>query len=1130
MAVVLTLESATSAYGTSAKQKLSNPVIAGGPEDQLKTPLDGYFAAMAELIGYPAGKMLMVGETSLSDLKIRPDYAVSVNNALVGFIELKAPGKGAEPRKFSEKHDKDQWEKLKSLPNLIYTDGNSFSLWRNGEIEGSIVHLDGDIETSGAALKAPDALLGLVAGFLAWEPIPPKSVPELARVSARLCRLLRDEVTEQMQDGNLALTGLAQDWRKLLFPTASDAEFADGYAQAVTFGLLVARAKGIGLAQGLDAASKELRKTNSLIGTALRLLTDQAENRDALRTSLATLTRVLDKVDWAKVSKGQPEAWLYFYEQFLEVYDNALRKKTGSYYTPPEVVQAMVGLVDEALRGPSRFGRPLGLASSDVTIADPAVGTGTYLLGILRSIAKTIEDDQGPGAVDAAIAAAMSRLIGFEIQFGPFAVAQLRLLAEVALLDHQPDAAEAPALRLYVTDTLGDPYAEQDWIPQMLEPLAQSRTEANTIKRADPITVVIGNPPYKEKAKGRGGWVEVGGGNHQAPLKDWMPPPAWGVSAHAKHLYNLYVYFWRWATWKVFGPTAGEIDKSGIPTSPATPATSGIVCFITVAGYLAGDGFQKMRDDLRRSADEIWVIDCSPEGHQPGVATRIFQGVQQPICIVLAARYGRTSAGEPAIVRYRSLPTGIRASKFVDLAAISLDDSGWVECSSDWRSPFLPASVGAWATFPAINDCFVDNGAGVMPGRTWVIAPDVASLDMRWKRLVSEKSAKRKGELFHPHLVGGTVGDKHVEKFSTVGLTGHEHRREPVSADTEQAIKPVSYAFRSFDRQYIIPDNRLINRANPSLWSAHSNSQVYLTALDHPAPTSGPGFTLTGNIPDLHHFKGSFGGRVYRLWAAADAKTSEITPGLIDLLKQRVDGGVVPEDVLAYIAAIGSSPAYTERFRDDLLTPPIRIPFTADAALFEEVVKLGRQVIWLQTFGERFVDPQSGRPASRPRLPKGSGPSIPAGKGIPSGASHMPDEMSFDEATGRLHVGEGLIENVTPAMWTYAVGGKQIVRQWFSYRKADRSRPIMGDRRPPSPLGDIQPAGWLAEYTADLIDLLHVLGRLTQIEPEQADLLKRVCEGAMISADDLAAANAAHPTKGKMAGQVAHQAQLQLLS
>ena len=41
---------------------------------------------------------------------------------------------------------------------------------------------------------------------------------------------------------------------------------------------------------------------------------------------------------WVTISKDAPDAWLYFYEDFLEVYDNALRKRTGSYYTPPEVV------------------------------------------------------------------------------------------------------------------------------------------------------------------------------------------------------------------------------------------------------------------------------------------------------------------------------------------------------------------------------------------------------------------------------------------------------------------------------------------------------------------------------------------------------------------------------------------------------------------------------------------------------------------------------------------------------------------------------------------------------------------------------------------------------------------------
>jgi type I restriction-modification system DNA methylase subunit len=134
-----------------------------------------------------------------------------------------------------------------------------------------------------------------------------------------------------------------------------------------------------------------------LIGAALRLLTDDAENQATLKTSLGTLTRVLDAVHWPTISKGNPDTWLYFYEDFLEIYDNKLRKQTGSYYTPPEVVNAMVRLVDEVLR--SRFTLHSGLASPVVTIANPAVGTGTFLLGTLRRIAETIEIDEGTGAV-----------------------------------------------------------------------------------------------------------------------------------------------------------------------------------------------------------------------------------------------------------------------------------------------------------------------------------------------------------------------------------------------------------------------------------------------------------------------------------------------------------------------------------------------------------------------------------------------------------------------------------------------------------------------------------------------------------------------------------------------------------
>jgi hypothetical protein len=352
-----TVAVAVSNYGASVKPKLAGAAITGAPEDQLRAPLDAFLRDLAEVAGLPAGAVHLVGETTLANLKTRPDFAVTVHNALVGFIEVKAPGKGADPRQFDDAHDKEQWTKLKSLPNLVYTDGNAFSLWRDGQLAGAIVHLDGDVETSGAKLTAPATLLPLVSDFLRWSPIPPANAKKLAEISARLCRLLRDEVVEQMARGNPGLTALATDWRKLLFPQANDAQLADGYAQAVTFGLLVARARGISLSKGIDPAAQELRKTNSLIGTALRLLTDDAANQDALKTSLGTLTRVLDEVDWPTISRDKAEAWLYFYEDFLEIYDNRLRKETGSYYTPPEVVHAMVALVHEALRGPL-FERP----------------------------------------------------------------------------------------------------------------------------------------------------------------------------------------------------------------------------------------------------------------------------------------------------------------------------------------------------------------------------------------------------------------------------------------------------------------------------------------------------------------------------------------------------------------------------------------------------------------------------------------------------------------------------------------------------------------------------------------------------------------------------------------------------
>src|ERR1019366_6738671 len=163
-------------------------------------------------------------------------------------------------------------------------------------------------------------------------------------------------------------------------------------------------------------------------------------------------------------------------------------------------------------------------------------------------------------------------------------------------------------------------------------------------------------------------------------------------------------------------------------------------------------------------------------------------------------------------------------------------------------------------------------------------------------------------------------------------------------------------------------------------------------------------------------------------------------------------------------------------------------------------------------------------PAHPPRLPASRMPRIPAAGEISQEPSAMPDTISYDATKKRLLIGQGYVEHVEPAMWNYEVSGKQVLLQWFSYRKANRERPIIGDRRPPSPLGDIQPDYWLAEYTTELLNLLNVLGLLIDLEPAQAKLLETICSGPTISAQELSDAGVLDvPAKPKKTGKAVKQ-------
>lgn len=174
-----------------------------------------------------------------------------------------------------------------------------------------------------------------------------------------------------------------------------------------------------------------------------------------------------------------------------------------------------------------------------------------------------------------------------------------------------------------------------------------------------------------------------------------------------------------------------------------------------------------------------------------------------------------------------------------------------------------------------------------MPDRTWVIAPDAGSLESRWAKLIGAQ-AEDKARWFDPHMRNGEAGDKHVDKVVAAPLAGFAATHNAVSAEHGPGLQPVRYGFRSFDRQYIIPDARLINQPNPSLWASRSDRQIFIAALARVSPSSGPALTVTALIPDLDHYKGSFGGRVFPLWADNAATRPNLDPALLAYLSAGV--------------------------------------------------------------------------------------------------------------------------------------------------------------------------------------------------------------------------------------------------
>jgi hypothetical protein len=1040
-------------------------------EDQLKAPIEGLLKAAGTLLQL---KVDIITEVQEAEIKGRPDVGVVIASLLSGHVELKQPGKGADPTRLKGR-DKDQWEKFRNLPNLMYTDGNQWALYRTGERVGKSVRLNGDVVSDGAgAVNATDAtaLLELLREFFRWEPLTPSTPRAFAEMLAPMCRLLRSEVLQALGDSASALRRLAADWRRYFFPDADDAQFADAYAQTLTYALLLACLSGASKLS-VDTAPRSLRAGHRLLAETVQILSNPRA-RDELELSIALLERVIGAVDTSIFKKGgSSDPWLYFYEDFLAVYDPKMRSDRGVYYTPVQVVQAQVRLVAELLQ--TRFGAPYNFVDPSVVTLDPASGTGTYILAALQHGLDRVTAVKGKGARVSAATTAAKNMHAFELLVGPYAVAHLRLTQAIAA---EGGTLPNDGAHIYLADTLDSPFALPDQLPLWYQELGDEHRRAQQVKQNTQVLVCIGNPPYDRQqldetdlatTNRKGGWVRFGDRkpDEHTLLDDFIAPlTPLGLGLHAKNLYNDYVYFWRWALWKTF-------EQNDSP---------GIVTFITAGSYLRGPGFAGMRQLMRQLLDELWIINLEGDSLGARKSENVF-AIRTPVAIATGVRYGTPVPQTPATVRYVRI-SGTREEKLAILDQVErFDDLEWRECFRDWHAPFLPQSAARYGQLPLLTDLFPWQANGMQFKRSWPIGENAEVLERRWQSLLALPIAKRGMALRETEA-------RTIQKAQPA-LSANDTTLPAIAALSSGTppVLPQRYAFRSFDRQWILPDTRLCDRPRPELQRAHSNQQVYLTSLLTEVLGEGPAAVATGLLPDLHHFRGSFGGaHVIPLWRNKETIQPNVTSGLLARLSKRYGVAVAAEELFAYCYALLASPQYVKHFWDELENPGPRIPITKNRALFDQVVQIGRRLIWLHTYGERFV-PQG---QQHGQVPPGQ---AKIDVGVPTSPAEYPDKFSYDEHQQELRVGAGVFSNVRPAVWNFSVSGLYVVRSWLGYRMKERAG------RASSPLDNIRPERW--QFDDELLELLWVLDATVDLLPQAATLLEHVLAGDVFAADEL---------------------------
>jgi hypothetical protein len=969
---------------------------------------ESYYPALKTLlegIGQDQGRAIQVTVLPKPTEAGNPDFRIwDGSHQVIGYIEAKAPGAKLDQVETSEQLQR----YLHTFPNLILTDFYEFRLYREGVLIEPALLADPSIAQTlktRPPAKQVKALIHLLTTFFSFTLPRTFTAEDLARELARRTRFLRDQVIlPEVAQQKGAVYGFYEAFQKCLIAGLTPEQFADLYAQTITYGLFAARTRAQGpfnrqMAYGLIPSTIGiLRDVFPFIS-----LGKPSPQMEVIVDDIAAVLNAADVqailTQYCRQGKGD-DLILHFYEAFLTEYDSETRERRGVYYTPQPVVDYIVRGVHDLLQ--TRFALSDGLADQSVTLLDPAAGTLTFPATAVRLAFETFTARYGEGGKSNFLRNhILPHFYAFELLMAPYAIGHMTIGFLLESLGTPLENGER--FQSYLTNTLEMEDLQQTQIPELAS-LSEESHRAAQVKKDQSILVILGNPPYSGISANQNAWTEKllkteldGAQSYYTvdgkPLGEKNP----------KWLQDDYVKFLRFAQWKVH--RAGR----------------GIVAMITNHGYLDNPTFRGMRQSLLSTFDEIYILDLhgnslkretAPDG---GPDENVFD-IRQGVAIAFFIKHGKE---EPRGVYHADL-YGTRESKYKWLETHNLTTAGYQPLAPE--SPFYffvprtTQNLHAYRSWPSIPEIFPHNGVGITTARDdFVIDFDKNNLIDRIKAF---KNSILKGKELHKkfgiNIKKGWSIDNAWKQLQSIK-----------DGDLQEYVRPVLY--RPFDVRYIFYHDALVWRTvkrvmrhmlageNVGLLVMRQVSldEDYTHALITPYIVEARVFASAKGIAlecPLYLYPSTTTPNMFQ-----QAKTPNLADWLLPKLSAAYGFTPTPEEVLAYIYAVLYSPTYRRKYAEELRIDFPLVPFTADPDLFRQMAALGQELVDLHLLRKTV------------RV---------AGVRYQGQGSDTIERVRYAESTGQVWINQNkYFENITPDMWNYRIGGYQVLEKYLKDRK-----------------------------------------------------------------------------------------------